>query len=223
MGKNFKVGSRKEQGLNEIKKSTNDMFIQVETMFELSKLLLETESKEIAIQIIEEDAYMDNLLSDLTIEITNYIIKEQPIAIDLRICLGTLKLICDIERMGDYCKNYAKFSLKEEMNSKTQQTMVQNIISEILFRLIELKNAYNNNDHQAAKNLAKRDQEIDDLTNELIKNTNEKLTKCDNYDEVKSLTKIVGLARVFERAGDHIVNVCEQISYINKGQIYHYS
>lgn len=217
------VGSRKEQGLENLKAIAVDMFLQLEKMIDLSKILLETNNREIALQLIEEDDFMDDLLSDISIEISNYIIKEQPIAADLRVCLGTLKLTLDIERIGDYTKNFAKFCLKEEFESKTQQELVSDLLNQIMIRVVEVKSAYINIDHSSAKQIAKRDQEIDDLTYKLIDNVNKKLKKATGDNEVKSLTRIVKLARMLERSGDHLVNICEQISYISRGQIYHYS
>lgn len=223
MTENIVVGSRKEQGLENLKSMTVDMFLQLEKMIDLSKILLDTNDREIALQIIEEDLYMDDFLSDITIEISNYIIKEQPIAIDLRICLGTLKLILDLERVGDYFKNFAKFTLKEDLESKTQQNLVSDLLNQIQLRTIEVKAAYVNLDHKAAKQIAKRDREIDELASKLLANVNKKLVKANTDTDVKSLSRVIKLARMFERSGDHLVNICEQISYINRGQIYHYS
>ncbi len=219
----LKVGTRKDEGLDNIKSMTCDMFLQLEKMIDLSRIILENNNREIALEIIDEDIYMDDLLSDITIEISNYIIKEQPIAADLRLCLGTLKLVLDIERIGDYCKNFAKYSLKEDLNSKTQQGLINDLLNLIMLRTVEVKSAYIALDHKQAKLIAKRDQEIDDLTKKLIDNVNKKLVKLNDPNDVKALTKVIGLARIFERSGDHLVNICEQISYINRGQIYHYS
>lgn len=223
MSEKIVVGSRKEQGLENLKSMTVDMFLQLEKMIDLSKILLDTNDREIALQIIEEDDYMDDFLSDITIEISNYIIKEQPIAVDLRICLGTLKLILDLERIGDYFKNFAKFTLKEDIESKTQQNLVSDLLNQIQLRTVEVKSAYINLDHKTAKQIAKRDREIDDLSNRLLENVNKKLVKATTDSDVKSLSRVIKLARTFERSGDHLVNICEQISYINRGQIYHYS
>lgn len=223
MAEKIVVGSRKEQGLENLKAMTVDMFLQLEKMIDLSKILLETNDREIALQIIEEDIYMDDFLSDITIEISNYIIKEQPIAVDLRICLGTLKLILDLERVGDYFKNFAKFTLKEDLESKTQQNLVSELLIQIQLRTVEVKSAYINLDHKAAKQIAKRDREIDEITGKLLDSVNKKLIKANNDTDVKSLSRVIKLARMFERSGDHLVNICEQISYINRGQIYHYS
>ncbi len=221
--KDVKVGTRKEVGLENIKNTANDMFLQLEKMLDLSRIILEANNREVALEIIDEDLVMDDLLSDITIEISSYIIKEQPIAADLRLCLGTLKLVLDLERVGDYCKNFAKYSLKEELTSKTQQGIVDELLNQLHLRTIEVKNAYLNIDHKAAKNIAKRDVEIDDLSKKLIASCNEKLVKAATVDETKSLTRALVLARTLERGGDHLVNICEQISYVAKGQIYHYS
>lgn len=217
------IGSKKEQGLDNLKAMTVDMFLQLEKMIDLSKILLDTNDREIALQIIEEDAYMDDFLSDITVEISNYIVNEQPVGEDLRLCLGTLKLILDLERIADYFKNFAKFSLKEDIESKTQQSLVSELLNQIQTRSIEVKIAYINCDHKNAKIIAKSDKEIDELTKKLIENVTEKLTLASTRAEVKSLSRVINLARMFERSGDHLVNICEQISYINRGQIYHYS
>ncbi len=218
-----KVGTRKEEGLENIKAMTVEMFVQLEKMIELSKIIIDKNNREIALEIIDEDVYMDDILCDITIEISNYIIREQPIAMDLRICLGTLKLIADIERIADYTKNFAKYSLKEDLTSKTQQNLINDLLTQIMLRVVETKAAYVAMDHKQAKAIAKRDSEIDELTKQLVDNVNQKLIKADNPADVKSLTRVVKLARIFERSGDHLVNICEQVSYINRGQIYHYS
>ncbi|MFV0289030.1 MAG: phosphate signaling complex PhoU family protein [Mycoplasmatales bacterium] len=223
MTKKLKLGKRKEEGIKLIKNMVNDMFIQLETMSELSKILLESEDKELALQIIDEDKNMDDMMSDITIEISNFITREQPFAQDLRIAISSLGIITDLERMADYYKNFARFILKGEVNSTTQNELLNLILDELLIRINKLQIIYDEFDHQAAKELAKKDIEIDNITKELTKNINEKLIKAVEFDEVKNLTRILLITKVFERAGDHLVNVCEHISYINKGQIYHYS
>lgn len=223
MPKKITLGKRKDEGLEVIQNMVIDMFTQLETMIELSKILLETNNREIAVQIVDEDKNMDDMMSDLTIEISNFITREQPLAQDLRMSVGNLRIISDLERMGDYFKNFAKFTLKVEVNSKTQYQILTELINQIFDRVVELRKIYLEINHKEAKSLAKRDEEIDILARDLIANVNEKLRKENDLDEIKSLTRVVMIARTFERSGDHIVNICENISYINKGQIYHYA
>lgn len=217
------VGKRKEDELKRIKSGTIDMFNQIEKMLELAKILLETSDNSLALQVIEEDKYTDDLQNDMIVEITNFILIEQPKAIDLRVVLGTLQLVGDLERIGDYCKSFAKTMIKSDIEERKHQKLVEKILGKLLKRVGETKVAYQTLDHPLAKNIAKRDEEIDELTSDLTKDVNKQLEETSDPNEIKAFTRIILLAKTFERSGDHIVNICEQISYINKGQIYHYS
>ena len=88
---------------------------------------------------------------------------------------------------------------------------------------METRAAFKDENHQLAKMIAKRDEEIDLLSNKLVADINKLLEESLDKTEVKAYTRILILAKTFERAGDHLVNICEQVSYIEKGQIYHYA
>lgn len=217
------VGGKKEEELNLIKSNTIDMFNQIEKMLELSKILLDTNDNTLALELIEEDRYTDDLQNDLIVEINNFIVIEQPKAIDLRMVLGTYQLIGDLERIGDYCKGFAKTLIKTDIDEKKHQNLILKIFDILLSRLKEVQIAYAKVDHTMAKMIAKRDEEIDTLSKNLIKDLTEKLAETTDVTEIKSLIRVITLAKQFDRAGDHLVNICEQISYISKGQIYHYA
>lgn len=217
------TGRKKEKELEKIATMCASMFTQVAKMLEISGLLLENTDTSLALDLMEEDKYTDELQSDIIIEVNNFIITQQPKAVDLRLALGTYLLVGDLERMGDYCKNLAKIIIKNNaLNSKflKQLNEINNILIE---RIEDTKNAYDKMNHAMAKAVGKKDEIIDDLTRELSDDVNLELTKTNDPDEVSSLTKIIILAKLFERSGDHLVNICEQISYIQKGQIYYYS
>lgn len=217
------VGHKKEQDLNEVKNMTLEMFDQVIKMLDLSINLLESPENENAIRIIEEDVITDDIQNDIIVEINNVIIIHQPKAIDLRLVLGTYQLIADLERIGDYCKTFAKTLIKTDLDERKQQQIVEIILKELSVRMKETRVAYDKTDHNLAKIIAKRDTEIDDGVKNLRDDIIKKLKESRDEKEIKALTRILSLATIFDRSGDHIVNICEQISYIKKGQIYHYS
>lgn len=219
----LKVGKRKETQILEVKDHINEMFLQLQKMLELSKILLDENSNEIAVMIIEEDQYLDQMQKDLVIEINQVIIKEQPRATDLRIVMGSYALSSDIERIGDYFKNFAKMMLKSNIEERKHQKFVSTLFDEISTRIEDTKVAYESQNHQLAKSIAKRDEDIDQIARQLVNDVNRMLEESTDKSEVKALTRILVLAKTFERAGDHLVNICEQISYIDRGQIYHYS
>lgn len=217
------VGERKEKNVDHLKDQASEMFDQLSKMLSLSLILIKDGDNVLAVNIIEEDDYLDNLKQELMSEINYFIIREQPKAGDLRLALSTYSLCSDIERIGDYFKNFAKMMLKTGIQSETHRTIVLNLFQELVLRIEETQLAYMTSNHELAKSIAKRDSEIDDATNKLIDDVNERLTKSLDYEEVKTLTRVLTFAKTIERAGDHLVNICEQISYMEKGQIYNYN
>ncbi len=219
----IKLGNKKDKDLKNIRDLTLEMFDEVKKMSEMSKDLLKSNDNELAVQIIEEDENVDTLQNDIIVEINNFIVIHQPNTRDLREVLGAYQLISDLERIGDYFKSFAKTLIKSTIEERKQQKLVEKTLYEIDIRILETKEAYKTVNHTLAKMVAKRDSEIDKLTQDLIKETNKKLSQTNDINEVKVYTKIILIAKNLERSGEHLVNICEQISYISKGQLYHYS
>lgn len=217
------VGMRKDKQLAQIKDSTKEMFEQIEKMIDLTIILYENNSTGIAMEIIDEDNYLDHLHKDVIVEVNHFIIREQPKAIDLRIALGTYKLATDLVRLGDYFKGYAKLQLHElELNEKQKKIFLENITI-LKQQLNETKIAYIKVNHQLAKVIAKRDEGIKARTQKIIAELTKDLINETRVEEIDKTVKIIIQIRTLSRANDHLINICEQISYIANGQIYHYS
>lgn len=217
------IGTRKDKQLADIQAITKEMFEQVEKMIDLTVILYENSSMDIAMEIVDEDLYLDGLQKDVIVEVNHFIIREQPKATDLRIALGTYKLAADLERLGDYFKGYAKLQLKElELNKKQRKIFLENI-TVLKQQLNETKIAYLNVNHQLAKVIAKRDEGIKSRTRIIISELSNDMLNVNDAQEIEKTVKIIMQVRTLSRANDHLINICEQISYIANGQIYHYS
>ena len=186
----MKIGDRKTSQINVVKDSVDGMFIQLQKMLDLSKVLLEENSNEIALSIIEEDSYLDQLQKDIMVEVNLVIIKEQPKARDARIVLGAYAAASDIERIGDYLKNFAKMMLKSSIEERKHQKLVEELLNEIENRIMETRAAFKDENHQLAKMIAKRDEEIDLLSNKLVADINKLLEESLDKTEVKAYTRI---------------------------------
>lgn len=219
----IKIGKRKEAELKKLCDDTVGMFDQVHKMIEMSQIMLESQDNEIALDLIDEDKYLDDLQTELIISINNFILREQPKAKDLRITLGVFAISYDCERLGDYMKSFAKITIKTKITKEVHISIINNLLKVILQRLKETKEAFIVGSHDLAKSIAKRDIEIDDLAKRLTYDLTEDICKLQTQQEAEDLRRIILQAKAFERAGDHLVNICEQISYIEKGQLFHYS
>ncbi len=217
------IGKRKDKMLKEIIVIATNMFEQLEKMVDMTIISYENKDIDIALQVVDEDHYLDQLQKDLIVEINHFIIREQPKATDLRVALGTFTLASDIERLGDYFKGYAKLQLKElEMSEKQLGIFLEAII--ILKQQInETKAAYLAHNHQLAKIIANRDEGTMNRLDKLMRELSKDLLTCKTQEEINKTVKIILQIRTLSRANSHLTSICEQISYIANGQIYHYS
>ena len=99
---------RLDSRLQRIERRLVKMAMAVESAIGKSMESLMTNDDQLAIEVIEKDSTIDHLELDLEKSCVSLIALEQPIASDLRVVTGTLKIITDLERIGDYAVNIAE-------------------------------------------------------------------------------------------------------------------
>ena len=190
---------------------------RVHKMHEDALRALKTNNRDLALTIIESDEYVNNDEESVNRRALEVLALLAPVASDLRIIIAGIKIATDLERMGDYAKNIARFILKNDPIHEDQMNLIEEIYLVYLDFLSIAMEAFENRDLDAAFALPKIDDEIDLL----IKNLFFKLEEVElNDPNTIRLIPLVGMARNIERAGDHTKNVCEQIIYEATGQYY---
>ena len=171
---------------------------------------------DLAKQVIEKDDLVDALEEKLAKQALKIIWKEQPVASDLRFVTGVLKLITDIERIGDHASDIASMTLHLEKNLNQSvlpiTTKMSMIVEEMVLSSIK---ALIQTDLLLAKEVIKKDDLVDDLFKQLIN----KMTLEIKHDKIDAneLIYVLMVAKYFERVGDHAVNIAEWIIFIVKG------
>ncbi len=170
----------------------------------------------LAQQVIDKDEEVDRYEEEIAKQALKIIWKEQPVASDLRLVTGILKLITDLERIGDHASDIAEMTLHLEDN-RNQRVMpitskMAEIVEEMVLSSIE---ALVKVDETKARQVIQRDDEVDDLFQQVIlKMTNE--LKQDKLDPNEAIYVLM-VAKYFERVGDHAVNIAEWIIFMVKG------
>ena len=170
------------------------------------------QDKNLALDVIEKDDlinYTEELINDDAIEILTLM---QPVAKDLRLLIGGIKIASDFERIGDYAKNISRFVIRTKMNDSYYQEEILNLTQLFLSNFDQILTVLLNKDIKEAYRVASLDDNLDDQFKEFIE------MLVNNVDEKTSFpVEIVNIARNLERAGDHGKNICEHIIYIVKG------
>ena len=140
----------------------------------------------------------------------------QPMAVDLRAALAAIKIANELERIGDLAKNIGKRALV--LNREPPIRLTQSLARMGRQSLAQLKmvlDAYSDRDAEAARNVWRHDEEIDELYNSLFR---ELLTyMMEDPRTIGLCTHLLFIAKNIERAGDHATNIAETVYHMVTG------
>ena len=188
-----------------------------ETMLSNAIQALVRGDTDLAQRVIETDHRLDVLERDVEEKASLTIAKRQPMAVDLRAIVSSIRLASDMERIGDLSKNIAKRVVA--INGQfAPQKIVGGVVhmSELaLDRLKRVIDAYAQRDVAAALDVWNHDEEIDQLYNSLFR---ELLTyMMEDPRNIGFCAHLLFCAKNIERIGDHATNIAETIHYLVTG------
>lgn len=190
---------------------------KVRRMYLWALEVLRTGNKEKALAIIELDEFVNNdeeEVNDRGLEVLSLL---SPVASDLRIVIAGIKIASDIERIGDYAKNIARYVIKNDKLDDEVLEYAQRI-GDIFIELYDNAiDCYKKKDAKAALEIPQMDDEIDEAFVQLINHIEELMN---NGTTIPHLVQTVAMLRNIERAGDHTKNICEHLIYQVRGQHY---
>lgn len=173
---------------------------------------------ELAKQVVEEDKVIDKEEAAINDKAILLIAKQQPVATDLRRLIIALRVVTDIERMGDNAKNIAKATIRlgdhylEEL-PKELKTMRDTALAMLDTAIM----AFQQEDISVAHKLAQMDDKVDKFYKQVVTDMLSKTAI--NSEEVQYVMQIAFSARYIERFADHITNFGESILFLVKGEI----
>ena len=179
---------------------------------------LKTLDVEIALQIIKSDQNIDDLQEEIQEEATILIVRQQPVASDLRKILMIMRLANEYERIADYTKNLAEYIILIKQNESIEhyQKNVDKLVKmlEIVINMLKLViEGLRTEDKTKVKEAADMDKQVDEIYQELLASLITHIQVVDG--------KVFGINKYIERAGDHVTNIAEEVLYALKGRRYH--
>jgi phosphate transport system protein len=169
-------------------------------------------------EVLEEDKELDALEDSINERSVLLIAKQSPVATDLRKIIMTLRVVTDIERMGDNAKNIAKSTIFLDKNHSTIPEGLREMHDITIDMLNTSMHAFKYEDVTIARKLSETDDKVDKMYKQII---SELLGKtATNPDKIQYVMQVAFCARYLERFADHITNIGESILYLVKGKNY---
>lgn len=202
-------------------KRLNDELIEMGTMIEQSieqsLMALITQDKEKAQEVIRYDAEIDRQEREIEALCMKLLLQQQPVARDLRLISSALKMITDMERIGDQSADIAELAIMmadkpyikdlKHISQMGKETMVMVVDSVDAFVSKDMEKA-----HQVLAHDDIVDRLFDDVKSELIEMIHE------NIDLGEQAADLLMIAKYFERIGDHATNIAEWVIYSITGE-----
>lgn len=171
---------------------------------------------ELAAVVVERDAEIDRLQREVETFAIQLIARRQPVAADLRLIVGALKIANDIERIGDYAKNDAKRAIVlAKLPPIGSMNGFQRLARLVQENLKEAMDALVAGDAARARRVWAADVPVDEITNGIFR---EMVTyMMEDPRAITPGTHMLFIAKNLERIGDHTTNIAETIYYAVHG------
>jgi len=207
-----------EEQLTELQQDILRMSSVVEEMIRLSMHSLAHRDVDEARRAQE----MDDLVDELNLKIENNCLHllalQQPMARDLRVIAAALKIITDVERMGDYTVDIAKMSIRlVDAPASPSYSKLQRM-SEVVIRMLrETLQAFVSHDLDLIQSMIAGDDEVDRLNREIHAEVLEQIQQSPSSAELG--IGVILMSRFLERIADHCTNVGERVYYMQTGEV----
>ncbi len=190
----------------------------VQDAIESSFQALNEHNTELANKVIKGDRDVDNMERKIETHCLTLMLKQQPVASDLRHISTALKVVTDLERMGDQAADIADLSLRLEtadysMVSKHLPTMVANVKTMVQDAI----RAFVDGDTETAETFEQRDDLIDAFFERVKQEVIDFLKKDGDKSDIA--VDLLMVAKYLERIADHAVNVCEWTEFSDTGAV----
>ena len=172
---------------------------------------------DIAEQVIAGDARVDALDVAIQEQTVKLLALRQPMAVDLRVVLSSIKVAAALERIADYAKNTAKRSIVLTQTAAPVSAVagIDRLGRLVRTALKDVLDAFAHDDVARAREVWQRDEEIDQVYTGLFR---ELLTyMMEDPRTITACTHLLFMAKNIERAGDHVTNIAELVSFRKTG------
>jgi phosphate transport system protein len=171
----------------------------------------------LAEHVIDDDDELDRLeleVDDMCFEI---LAREQPVASDLRFIATAIKIVGDIERIGDNGVNIARRALEIMTEPELDPIIDVPVMARAAQRILkESLDAFVNEDVELAERAIESDCYINDVSEQMFR---ELLTyMLEDPSTVSRALRLMFVARNLERVGDHAANIAEMVVFLVRGE-----
>ena len=168
-------------------------------------------SMEEAKEVISADEEIDQMEKDIERLCLKLLLQQQPVARDLRQISAALKMITDMERIGDQASDIAEIIISAGMNETNEIPEIDKMASAVSKMVHDSVASYVQRDLELAREVIEQDDAVDELF-ETVKRKLMRLISAGDEDGSTAIDLIM-VSKYLERIGDHATNIAEWVEF----------
>ena len=194
-----------------------EMGAMIEKSIENAISALVRQDVETAKKAIEYDAEIDEMEKNIENMCMKILLSQQPVASDLRTVSSALKMVTDMERIGDHAADISEITIMmADKPYRCKLEKIEKMTKETMIMLVQSIESYVNKDIEKAKAVINHDDIVDGLFDEVKKALIVAIK--DDDEDGEQMADLLMVAKYLERIGDHATNISEWVIYSITGK-----
>ncbi|WP_455248800.1 phosphate signaling complex protein PhoU [Ruminococcus sp.] len=174
------------------------------------------DDRTIAKKVADTELEIDQMERDIERQCMRLLLMQQPVATDLRVVSSALRMIADLERIGDQAFDIADITKSGSFQGFSGKVHIKEMAKAAIHMVTDSVDSYVKQDVQLAKHVAEEDDVVDELFLKVRRELAELIHTDQNASE--QAMDLLMIAKYLERIGDHAVNVSEWVIYSVTGK-----
>ncbi len=208
--------SRFDEQLNTLNTEMIEMGALCEESIALASKALTTGDVSLAERVSELSADIDQKERDIESRCMKLLLQQQPVARDLRQISAALKMITDMERIGDQAEDIAEIITYLEGRTAEETVHIRDMAAETISMVTDSVDAYVKNDIDLAMLVIAHDDKVDEYFDKVKSRLIKMIAETPENGEYA--LDLLMIAKYFERIGDHATNIAEWVIFSVTGE-----
>ena len=204
-----------QEDLEKLNANILKMGKMIEIAIESTVIALMGRDVQAASTVSENDEAIDNMEREIEALCMKLLLQQQPVATDLRVITAALKMVTDMERIGDHAVDIAELVLQIPDCKYNKMDTITEISTQIIKMIHDSVNSFIQRNYDKAQIVIAQDDIVDNLYHEIKSDLIQKIKKTDDGEQILDYLLI---ARYFERIGDHATNIAKWVVFAITGE-----
>ncbi len=205
-----------DQELVMITDIVTQMTEKVEEAIVESVQAIKNKDQMLARHIIDNGEVIDDMYDEINEKCYRFMATQSPMIGDLRYCISIMRLITDLERIGDHCEDIAKYAIRLEREEYYKELIDLPRMADLAAAMVKNSiQAFMNRDLKQARKVWVADEDVDELHRMIHAEMLETVAEKPEY--AKQAMVFAFISAHLERIADYATNICEETVFSLEG------